>query len=425
MPRSLQILNEVEIGMRIFRIIKNLGPGLLFAGAAIGVSHLVQSTRAGADFGFGLLWALILVNLFKYPFFQFGPRYAAATGESLIDGYKRLGSWVLVGYFVLTLLTMFTIQAAVTVVTAGLANNLFGITDDIGLWSTIITLICLGILLAGRYNVLDNLMKVIITVLSISTVGAVTVALLKTNDAVSLAPVLPNGAAEIAFLIAFLGWMPAPLDVSIWHSLWAIEKNKDMKTGFGTQKALFDFDVGYLATVFLGICFMSLGALVMFHSQEEFSSSAGRFAQQLIEMYTANLGNGAAVFIAIAAFTTMFSTTLTTLDASPRAMAKTTSLLFRRGSKKYYLIWIVILSGGTMVILSYFQTSMITFVKIATILSFLTAPFYALANLTLVRGKHMPKEHRPSKELLILSYLGLVFLVAFCLWYLVSIFDLF
>ena len=39
--------------------LKRLGPGLLFAGAAIGVSHLVQSTRAGADFGFGLLWALL------------------------------------------------------------------------------------------------------------------------------------------------------------------------------------------------------------------------------------------------------------------------------------------------------------------------------------------------------------------------------
>ena len=73
------------------KLLQTLGPGLLFAGAAIGVSHLVQSTRAGADFGFGLLWALLLVNLFKYPFFQYGPRYASATGESLIDGYKRLG----------------------------------------------------------------------------------------------------------------------------------------------------------------------------------------------------------------------------------------------------------------------------------------------------------------------------------------------
>lgn len=410
--------------MRIFRIIKNLGPGLLFAGAAIGVSHLVQSTRAGADFGFGLLWALLLVNLFKYPFFQYGPRYAAATGESLIDGYKKLGSWVLVSYFVITLLTMFTIQAAVTVVTAGLANNLFGITNDIGLWSIIITLVCLAILLLGRYKVLDNLMKLIITVLSISTIGAVAVALTKSEAVVSLAPILPQGTVEVAFLIAFLGWMPAPLDVSIWHSLWAIEKNKDMKTGFGTQKALFDFNVGYLSTVFLGVCFMSLGALVMFHSDKEFSSSAGLFAQQLIEMYTANLGNEAAIFIAVAAFTTMFSTTLTTLDASPRAMAKTTNLLFKRSSRGYYLFWIIVLSGGTMMILSYFQTSMITFVKIATILSFLTAPLYALANLLLVTGKHMPQPLRPSQPLVILSYLGLAFLIGFCLWYLGSTFDL-
>ena len=71
--------------------LNSLGPGLLFAGAAIGVSHLVQSTKAGAEFGFGLLWALLLVHLFKYPFFQFGPRYAAATGETLLDGYKKLG----------------------------------------------------------------------------------------------------------------------------------------------------------------------------------------------------------------------------------------------------------------------------------------------------------------------------------------------
>lgn len=411
--------------MRILRIIKNLGPGLLFAGAAIGVSHLVQSTRAGADFGFGLLWALLLVNLFKYPFFQYGPRYAAATGESLIDGYKRLGSWVLVSYFVITLLTMFTIQAAVTVVTAGLANNLFGITDDIGLWSIIITLVCLTFLLMGKYKELDNLMKLIITVLSISTIGAVAVAISKSETAVSLAPSLPQGAIEIAFLIAFLGWMPAPLDVSIWHSLWAIEKNKDMKSGFGTQKALFDFDVGYLATVFLGICFMSLGALVMFNSDKELSSSAGLFAQQLIEMYTTNLGKRASIFIAVAAFTTMFSTTLTTLDASPRAMAKTTNLLLQRSSRRYYLFWIILLSGGTMIILSYFQTSMITFVKIATILSFLTAPLYALANLTLVTGKHMPQHLRPTKFLVILSYTGLAFLLGFCLWYLGSTFNLF
>ena len=45
------------------------GPGLLWAATAIGVSHLVQSTRAGAEAGFGLVGVLVLALVLKYPFF--------------------------------------------------------------------------------------------------------------------------------------------------------------------------------------------------------------------------------------------------------------------------------------------------------------------------------------------------------------------
>ena len=401
--------------------LKSLGPGLLFAGAAIGVSHLVQSTRAGADFGFGLIWALLLVNLFKYPFFQFGPRYATATGESLIDGYKRLGKGVLVFYYLLTFATMFTIQAAVTIVTAGLASHLFGITADVTTWSIIITIICFFTLIIGKYKLLDNLIKVIIIVLTISTLIAVSVALFNTKTSYDLTQIFPKGTLEIGFLIAFLGWMPAPLDISAWHSLWAIEKCKNNKKRFDTKQAILDFNIGYIGTVFLAICFVTLGALVMFQSGNEFSNSAGKFAQQIIYLYTENLGSKTSIFIAIAAFTTMFSTTLTTLDASPRAMAKTTELLFNKTFKSNYIIWIVILSIGTIVILTYFISNMITMVKIATILSFLTAPFYAIANFALISSKHTPAEWRPSISMKIVSYLGIIFLIGFSIWYLLNL----
>jgi len=401
--------------------IKSLGPGLLFAGAAIGVSHLVQSTKAGAEFGFGLLWALLIVNLFKYPFFQYGPRYATATGESLIDGYKKLGKEVLIAYFVLTFLTMFTIQAAVTIVTAGLAANLFGITPNLTIWSIIITTISLTILIAGKYKLLDQLMKIIISILAVSSITAVIVAASKSGYSFDLEPILPKGTVELTFLIAFLGWMPAPLDISTWHSLWTIEKNKESGQGFSMKRALFDFNIGYITTVFLGICFMALGAFVMFYSGEEISGNANSFAKQLIFLYTSNLGKGAAVFIGIAALTTMFSTTITTLDASPRAMAKSSELLIGKSSDKYYLFWILLLAFGTIIILSFFKTSMITFVKIATILSFLTAPFYAIVNFILIKGKHTPEKYHPSKPLKVLSYLGILFLIGFSIWYLFNL----
>ncbi|MCF7560522.1 divalent metal cation transporter [Sabulilitoribacter multivorans] len=400
--------------------LKNLGPGLLFAGAAIGVSHLVQSTRAGADFGLGLIWALLLVHLFKYPFFQFGPRYATATGESLLDGYKKLGKGVLIAYFILSLATMFTIQTAVTIVTAGLASSLFGGLISIKLWTVIILLICLSLLIFGKYKLLDKLMKIIIITLSISTIAAVVFAFYNNTNPVSLKQVFPENSLEIAFLIAFMGWMPAPLDISVWQSLWAIEKNKEPEK-YSTKSAIFDFNVGYVSTIALGVGFVLLGTLVMFNSGEAFSTSASVFSGQLINMYTMSLGKWAYVIIGIAAFTTMFSTTLTTLDASPRAMAKTTQLLFNKNSKLNYMFWIILLSVGTVAIFIFLASEMGLLVEIATILSFITAPFYAIINYKLISSKHTPKAWRPSKYLHILSWLGITFLIGFSIWYLTTL----
>ena len=402
------------------RILKSLGPGLLFAGAAVGVSHLVQSTRAGADFGFGLLWVLLLATIFKYPFFQFGPRYAAATGETLLDGYKKLGKVVLAISYAISFLTMFIIQAAVTIVTAGLAINIFG-TFDLFTWSVLITISSMIILLVGKYKLLDGLMKYVILLLTICTLFAVTAALLKNNQAFSFEQVIPKGTIEITFLIAFLGWMPTSLDISIWQSIWSVEKEKISHQKITPKQAIFDFNVGYIGTIFLAACFLILGALVMHNSEQSFSNKGGVFAGQLIELYTKNLGNFAYVFIAIAALTTMFSTTITALDASPRAMSKANELLFPTKIKLNYWFWIVVLSLGTFIILKYFSDNMGLLVKIGTILSFLTAPFYAILNYNLITGKHTPKEHRPSIYLKILSICGIIFLVGFSAWFLLNL----
>ena len=401
----------------MIKLISKLGPGLLFAGAAIGVSHLVQSTRAGADFGWGLIWALLLVNIFKYPFFQYGPRYAMATGESLLDGYHKVGKIFLIIYFVLNLATMFTIQTAVTIVTAGLASSLFGITDNMVVWSLIITIGCYVILLFGRYQLLDKMIKIIILVLAVSTIFSTGVASFNSDEIYSFKQVFPDGAG-LVFLVAFMGWMPAPLDISIWHSIWAIEKNKNQK--ITNKESLFDFNVGYISTVILGICFVSLGALVMYNSGVSFSNSGSVFAGQLIELYTSNLGDSFYLIISICAFTTMLSTTITCLDASPRTMSRATQLLTNQINKNYYFHWISVLSLGTMLIFYFLLSEMGALVEIATVLSFVTAPFYAILNYKLVISKNMPKSRRPSKSMRILSITGILFLTLFALGYILT-----
>ena len=403
---------------KLISIFKKLGPGLLFAGAAIGVSHLVQSTRAGADFGYGLIWALILVNVVKYPFFQFGPRYAVATGESLLEGYKRLGKSVLAAYYLLNLGTMFTIQAAVTSVTAGIAARLLGLNDNIWV-SVLVALLCFFVLWRGRYVWLDKSMKIIILVLSISTLLAVIFALGQ-NTELSIIQRLPENTPEWTFLIAFMGWMPGPMDISIWHSVWVIEKKK-INPSMSLKSSLFDFNVGYLVTLILGVCFIVLGATIMYGAGISFSPKGASFAGQLIGLYTSVMGSEWFVIIALAALTTMVSTTITTLDASPRVMART-SILLRIPILQKQESWLLILTLGTCLIFVFLASEMGLLVKIATILSFITAPFYAALNLWLVSSKYTPLKHQPKRWLQVASVLGILFLLGFSGVYLSIIF---
>lgn len=408
-------------------LIKVIGPGLLYAGAAIGVSHLVQSTRAGAKYGFLLVGVVLLANVLKYPFFEFGPRYAIATGESLIDGYKKMGDWALALYVVLTFSTMFTIQAAVTVVTAGLAENLFKLSLGAVGWSALLLIICLLILLIGKFSFLDKLMKIIIIALTLTTIIALAGAVgIKHPEDMTQNP-FDFGRENIIFLIALMGWMPAPIDISVWHSIWSLEKIKASKYTPTLREGLLDFHIGYWATTFLALCFLSLGALVMFGSGEVFSSSGAVFAGQFIDLYTRSLGQWAYFIIAIAAFTTMFSTTITVLDAAPRVLKRTTEIVLagdgsskKSNSDKFYWIWIIILAAGALVLLSALSGGMTFMVDLATTMSFLTAPLLAFLNYRLVNSKYMPEQYRPKGFILVVSWIGMAFLVIFSIIFLAS-----
>ena len=85
-------------------------------------------------------------------------------------------------------------------------------------------------------------MKVIVIALTISTIVAVVLASTKNPHLLNFSQILPQGSIEITFLIAFMGWMPAPLDISVWHSLWAIEKQKE-DAEYSVKTSLFDFNI--------------------------------------------------------------------------------------------------------------------------------------------------------------------------------------
>lgn len=400
-----------------------LGPGLLYAGAAIGVSHLVQSTKAGALFHFDLIWILIIANILKYPFFEFGPRYANATGKSLVDGYAQIGKWAVILFGIITFASMFIFQAAVTVVTVGLLANIFNITISINILCILVLVISAIILLIGKYSLLDKVIKFIIVLLSISTIIAVFAALGidKVVDPNSLTNFKWTRSADIFFLIAFVGWMPAPIDVSVWSSVWGNAKTKQLGYTPMLKDVLLEFKIGYIATAVLAIGFILLGGLVMWGTGNSFSPQGTIFAGQLINMYTQSIGNWAYWIISIAALTTMLSTTLTVLDAYSRVLNPVFRNVFTNVKVKkeslLTLIWLLILVLGTSLIIVFQAKSMAYMVNLATTLSFITAPIIAWLNYKVVTHKHMPVEYRPGIFLRILSWIGIIFFIGFTLIY--------
>jgi Mn2+/Fe2+ NRAMP family transporter len=404
-----------------------LGPGLLFAGAAVGVSHVVQSTSAGARFGVVMIVAILLAHLIKYPFFQFAPRYTAVTGRSLVYGYKTLGTPILLLFVILTLLTMFTVMAAVTIVAGSIADSIFWQMGN-KIWSVIILAVCFAILAIGRYHLLDNLVKIIIIILSITTILAVLVALLGDTASIkSPEKIIKFSFANkenLFFLIAFLGWLPCPLDTSVWNSLWLSEKRRDITQPINYKEALLDFNIGYIGTAILAVFFLMLGAIIM-HGTGEMPSPKGTvFVRQFMDMYTFILGKWSYLLVAIAAFATMFSTVITCMDGFSRVLCKASYIWFceEKGNdyeeKKSFPFFLLFTVLGTILVLFFFMKNMGQMVIVATTISFLAAPIIAFLNYRLVTDSHFPEEYRPKRTGRILSYISLAILVSFSLWFL-------
>jgi len=400
------------------KFFKMLGPGLLYAGAAVGVSHLVQSTRAGALYNYDLVLIVIIANILKYPFFEFGIRYANTTGKNLAHGYAEVGKWAVAAFTLISMGSMFIIMAAVTVVTVSLMAFILNITINVSLLSAALLLVSAIIILLGRYSVLDKTIKIVIVVLSASTIVAVFSALGidKTIDPDSIMHFQWTRKTDIFFLIAFVGWMPAPLDVTVWASLWSIEKSKQLDFKPNLKDALREFRFGYFGTAVLAIGFLMLGALLMWGTGETLSPKGAKFAEQLISLYTKSIGKWAFWFISIAALTTMFSTTITALDAFPRALkAGFSELMPETKILSSTALWVFLLAAGTMFVIIFLMSSMGQMVNFATTLSFVTAPLLAWLNYKAVTNPKLPKEAMPGKFLKVLSWLGMAFFVVFTL----------
>lgn len=416
-PLSINWTAQLALG------IKAMGPGVLMAAAAIGASHLVSSTRAGAEFGWQLAWVILGVNLLKYPFFAAGARYTAATGESLLHGYLKQGRGYLWLFTGLNVIASIASTAGVCMLTAAMLTQFIPLPIDV--LALLVLISSLLLLILGHYSLLDRLTKIIMFALTLTTLIAVALALdhMKPLASQFISP-SPWQWAHVGFLVAMMGWMPAPIEVSAWNSLWLLEKQKT--SSVTPYQALLDFNLGYIVTALLAVVFLALGALVMHGSGEHFSESGAQFANQLINLYSQVMGGESRYLIGIVAFLCIFSTTVTVIDGYSRTLNMGWQLLSKsvvsevQADKLLTGIMLGVSALGLLLIL-FFKGALLPLLEFVMILAFMTTVVFAWLNYRLMTSSQLPEADRYGTKMKCLSWIGLsyllIFAVLFIYWY--------
>lgn len=396
--------------------LKALGPGILMASAAVGGSHIVSSTQAGALYGWQLAILVLLINLFKYPFFRFGSQYTAENGKNLIEGYAEKGKAYLLVYFVLNIFSAIVNTAGVGILCAAIVASALpsSIALTTGQLTSIIIVIIWGMLLLGGYRFLDGLSKWIMTALTLATVAAVVIALFQHREyALDFVVTSPWQMAALPFLVSLMGWMPAPIEISTINSLWSVEKRKTVD--FNEEDALFDFNVGYIGTAILAFFFLALGALIQYGNGEPVQGASAAYIAQFVSMYASALGAWAKPLITFIAFLCIFGTVITVIDGYSRANDEALRLLVgKKGtSQKSLATWMTLTSILGLVIVYGFSGQVAIMLRFAMIASFITTPFFAYLNYSLVNNK----EHQVKGWLKWLSIAGLIYLFGFAIFF--------
>ena len=403
--------------------LKAMGPGILMASAAVGGSHIVSSAQAGAIYGWQLLLVVILVNLFKYPFFRFGVQYTLNTEKSLVEGYSNRGKAYLWIFFILNVFSAMVNTAAVGILTGAIMINIIPKSWGISVGQITIILIILiwAMIILGGYSVLDGISKFVMITLTLATTIAVIIAAIKGGRHIPANFVAPSpwNLAALPFIISLMGWMPAPIEISAINSMWLEEKKRTSEVSY--EDGLFDFNVGYIGTAILAVIFLALGALIQYGSPEKVKPASAAYIAQLIKMYMSEIGSWSRLLIAFIAFMCLFGTTITVIDGYSRANDEALRILLgkEKSSQKALNIWFTVTSIIGILIVLLLEGNVAKMMRFAMIASFISTPVFAWLNLQLVKtGKH-----KVSGALYWLSVVGLIYLLGFAIFFLIAYFG--
>jgi Mn2+/Fe2+ NRAMP family transporter len=397
----------------------------------VGVAELVFATRAGAIFGFLLIWVPIVSLFFKYFITELVGRYTIVTGEDVIAAFGRietkLGPVTLPKGWVLWLFWAFFIAsvAGMSGIALTVGSALFAIYSGVPYvaWS-IIALTLVGVILfAGSYRGLEYTSRLLMIVIVCFIFYAVLRRFPPLSDmAAGLVPNVPE--ESLRELIPLLGWSGAGAMGTIWFSLWTKASGRGASRVIDNPSAgevgairgwistnRVDLVVNMILTVVLTVGFIIAGAMILnpLGIVPEGEGLGVALAKIAGDFY----GPGAVTIFLVGVVGTLYSTLLADTDGlcrvaggAVKAQSKT-----KRPERFFYMVFLVVY----VVCAGLFTTVIpapVVLLQVTAVIDTILLPIVGLMAIHICT-KTLPIEFRPKRVTVVMSYLSILFFVFF------------
>ncbi|MFJ6634717.1 Nramp family divalent metal transporter [Streptomyces sp. NPDC091376] len=241
---------------------RHIGPGIVVAATGVGAGDLVATLIAGSKFGYTLLWAAVIGCLVKISLAEAAGRWHLATGRTLFDGWRSLGSWTTVYFAGYVVVWGFVYGAAAMSSSALPLGALFPDVMDLKWWAVACGLVGLVFVWFNRYAVFEKVMTVLVGVMFVVTVYLAVRVTPHLGDAFAgLVPVLPDGS--LIYTLGLIGGVGGTITLAA-YGYWVNAKGwKDA----GWMKVMrLDNRVAYLTTGVFVVAMLFVGAELLHSS---------------------------------------------------------------------------------------------------------------------------------------------------------------
>jgi manganese transport protein len=358
--------------------LKVVGPGAIIAASFIGPGTVTTATKAGASYGYALLWAVVFSIIATIVLQEMSARLGIIAKKSLGDAVREQFSNP-----ILKFASMWIVMIAVSVgcaayIAGDLIGTSLGITTLTGIPQNVlgpifgVVILCLG--LAGSYKLIEKVMIVLVVVMSLTFFTTAIVAQPNLGELFkgAFVPAVPTGS--ILTVIALIGTTVVPYNLFI-HSASVQERwNNPLHLKESRWDIAISIGIGGLITAAILI---TSGTLIK-----------GVDVQGVAEMslqLEPLLGSWAKIFICIGLFAAGFSSAL----ASPLGAAVTvSSVLNWKGGmkdKRYKMVFIIIMAIG--IVSSALRISPMSILLFAQALNGILLPIIAIFLLIIMNNK--------------------------------------